>query len=341
MWIQPSIPLASTMKKLFCLLIACVLFYSCTPDSEKGPDVSSIEMKVKVHRLEQELFKLKSKEEINLFLKNTPLFNKQLLDPAQYPNDSAKIHALFGMIHDPYMDTLYRQTQTVFADITELEKEFEDAFKHIKYYYPNFKAPAIYTVVTGLSYDLEVSDSAIVIGLDFFLGDKRKYQPNGIPQYILRRYRPEYIVSMSLMAMSEKYNVTDPSDQTLLAEMIYYGKAYEFVKNMLPDKNDTLIIGYTNQQLVDTEANQESVWAHFIEQKLLYETKNSVKIKYTSERPYTAEIGQKCPGAIGRWLGWKIVRRYREKQESVTLPELMKTKDAKLIFNQSKYKGKS
>ncbi|MES2731377.1 MAG: gliding motility lipoprotein GldB [Bacteroidota bacterium] len=327
------------MKRLLSFLTLISLFYSCTSDSAHHPDVSDISMNVKIRRLEQELFKLQTKEEINAFLKNNPLFKENFLQASQYPHDSIIVSRLHTMVTDHNLDTLYQQTQTVFADLSGLEKEFSEAFKHVKYYYPQFKAPEIYTLVTGFGSDLFVSDSLIVIGLDYYLGDKGKYRPDG-PNYILKRYRPEYLVPSALSLLSQQYNVIDALDRTLLADMLFYGKAYEFTQNMMPDTPDSLIIGYSDIQLTDTEDNQAVVWAHFIEKKLLYETTTALKTKYTGERPYTAEISQSCPGGIGRWLGWKIVREYRLRHPEIKLPDLMKTKDAKLIFAESKYKGK-
>ena len=40
------------------------------------------------------------------------------------------------------------------------------------------------------------------------------------------------------------------------------------------------------------------------------------------ERPKTLEIGDKCPGRIGEWLGWEIVNRYVD-EEGIDLATLM------------------
>ncbi len=122
--------------------------------------------------------------------------------------------------------------------------------------------------------------------------------------------------------------------------MIFYGKSYQFASYMLPQLHDSLIIEYTGQQLEDTDENRNIIWGHFIEKNLLYETSHLTKNRYVDPRPYTAEIGAKAPGAIGRWLGWEIVKAYMQEQ-GVTLQELMKNNDAQSIFVQSKYKGKS
>lgn len=105
----------------------------------------------------------------------------------------------------------------------------------------------------------------------------------------------------------------------------------------MPCVHDSLIIGYSGKQLLDTETHESIVWGHFIQKNLLYETSHTVD-KYVSERPYTAEIGSKCPGRIGQWLGWRIVDKYMKENPKVTLQALMQDTDVKNIFTRSKYK---
>jgi hypothetical protein len=189
--------------------------------------------------------------------------------------------------------------------------------------------------------DLVVTDSLIVIGLDYFAGPKAKYRPRGpqYPQYILRRYQKESIVPAIVFAISDKYNATNRADQTMLADMVYYGKGYVFTKTMLPETADSLVIGYSDTQLTETFNAQDIIWGHFIDNQLLYQANPAVKGRYLNERPFTAEIGQRCPGAIGRWVGWRIVGRYHDEHDDVAIADLMRNTDARLIFEQSGYKG--
>ena len=142
-----------------------------------------------------------------------------------------------------------------------------------------------------------------------------------------------------VFALSDKYNATNRADQTMLADMVYYGKGYVFTKTMLPDVADSLIIGYSDRQLTETFNAQDIVWGHFIDNQLIYQTNPAIKGRYLNERPFTAEIGQRCPGAIGRWVGWRIVGRYHDEHDDVTITDLMRNSDARQIFEQSGYKG--
>lgn len=261
---------------------------------------------------------------------------------SQFGDDTALVDALYTRINDPELNLLYQQVQDEFTDVTPITNPLTEAFATIKENFPAFRAPRIMTTVTGfMGPDLVVTDSLIIIGLDYFAGPKAKYHPPraDYPDYLLRRYRKPYIAPAIVFAISDKYNATNRADQTLLADMVYYGKGYVFTKVMMPNMADSLIIGYTDHQLTATYASQEAVWGHFIDNQLLYQTNPAIKQRYMNERPFTAEISTQCPGAIGRWLGWRIVGRYHDTHPSISITELMKNDNARNIFAESGYKG--
>lgn len=328
------------MRTYVLITVVSWFLFSCSNDDYCGaPDVSDIPVNVKVERLDEALFSLQTKEEIRDFLDEHPTYTSQFLKAGNYPDDSILVGEIDRLIHDPHIDTVYQETQQVFGDLSKLKKEFKRAFQYLKYYYPDFSPPTIYTVFSGLGTigpDLMVSDSAIMISLEFFLGENATYRPQ-VYDYILKRYQPEYILPTCIMLYSGKYNITNEKDETLLADMIYYGKSYYFTQKILPCTPDSIIAGYTDGQESILENNTRVVWAHFIDGSLLYETSKFVKSHYVDERPSVIEINNQIPGRVGRWLGWQIVEEYAEKTD-ISLPALMRQQDVQEIFRQSRYK---
>jgi len=327
----------------YLLFFYTVLLFSCEKKDEctVSDEIKNVPIELEIVRLEKEMAGLKSKDDIKTFLDKHNDFSEAFLRRSQYPYDSILVDEIHKLVRDPYIDTLYQETERIFTDLEPLKQNFVRAFKHFKYYYPEFKIPKIKTVITGFGQDLLVTDSLIVIGLDFFLGPEAKYRPVQLPLYIMRRFSQEYIVPTSILNLSKLYNQTNYKDKTVLAEMIFFGKSYYFTKKILPCTPDSLIIQYTAQELKDVNENEDVIWANFVQNQLLYETSHFVKKKYLEERPYIPEIGKKCPGRIGAWLGWEIVKAYQEENEKLPLQELMKIDDAQLIFTQSNYKPQS
>lgn len=298
-----------------------------------------IPLDLQVIRIEQEMWASNSRKGIAKLLDKYPEFAKKFLKRAEYPDDSILVNAFYQLSQNKTIDSIYKICNKEYGDFYDQGLQFQQAFQLLAKQDRKFVFPKIYTIITGMGNDMLVNDSMIVVGLEFFLAEKSRYKPQ-LPLYMLKRYRKEYIVPMALAFMSGKYNATDYLDNSLLAEMVFYGKSYYFLEKLLPDISDTLIAGYDKAVLADVEKNQKLIWAHFIDKKLLFETKNEITNRYVGERPTTFEIGNNCPGRIGRWLGWQIVRAYAERNPKLSLMDIMKEKDARKILNQSRYKPK-
>lgn len=326
------------MKTIIIFVCFVVMLSSCSSDTcREKPDTEGIEVDVKIERLEQELFNLPSEKAVMDFLQEHQSFARLFMQSEQYPHDSILANSIFKIIKDPHIDTLYRETMAEFGNIDQLESEFENAFKNIKSYYPDFNVPKIQTAVTGFASDMYVSDSLIIIGLDYFIGEDATFKPMDLPQYILDRYQKEYIVPTIVLILSNQFNNTEVRDKTLLAEMIYYGKAYYFTSRVLPCTADSLLIGYTDEDMAEVNENEDIIWANFLHNQILYETDHEMKKKFIGERPKVHEIGEKCPGRIGTWVGWEIVESFMKTHKKMTLQELMQNPDARAIFQSSKY----
>jgi len=330
------------MIKNYSILILFAFGLACTPNNNcvDAPALKETDkVTVEVERLEQELFDLNTVQEVEFFITSHPVMADEFLGRQQYPSDSILAMELYKRIKNPYVDTLYNETIAAYGDFSDLQQEFEEAFSHIKHYYPSFVAPQIKTMITGFgSSEMYVGKDIIIIGLEYYLGKDAKYAPPGIPQYILPRYDKAYIVPAVMLLYANNFLKEDPSDQTMLADMIYYGKKFYFAKQMIPCTPDSLLVWYSGQELIDVEENKDVIWYHFLNNELLYNTNHFDKQKYMDERPNVAEIGEKCPGRVGSWVGWDITNTYMKNNPTVTLQELMANPDAKNILTKSKYK---
>jgi hypothetical protein len=93
---------------------------------------------------------------------------------------------------------------------------------------------------------------------------------------------------------------------------------------------------YTASDLAGAKKNMDLIWYRLVEDKVLYNTTNTIKQRYLSERPKTIEVGPECPGRIGQWMGWQIINSYMQNND-VPLPELMQNAQADVLFKQSKF----
>ncbi|MEX2513530.1 MAG: gliding motility lipoprotein GldB [Cyclobacteriaceae bacterium] len=321
------------------LLLIFLLLISCNKNEECviSEEILDIPLQVEIHRLEGPFFENISVEKIQFEMEKNPAFTDALFSDMEYASKEKLADDLYQLHNNPDIQKLYQEVKTHFSNLSVIEKELETAFKAIKFHYPEFEPPVVYTFITGFGTDLIVTEDLIMIGLDYYLPVDNQFQPVDLPQYIAKRYTVDHLVPTLVTAISARFNETDLNDNTLLAEMIYYGKAYHFTKSILPCTPDEFIIGYETEEVTGSYANEELIWGHFIENELLYETNPFEIRKYTGEAPFTDVISPDAPGRIGRWLGWNIVDDYRINND-LSLRDLMAEKSARDIFRKSGYK---
>lgn len=334
------------MRPLLFVLFAFFFLSAC--GTKKHKEATLPEIKLDFIRFDRLFAEAKSVAEMDSLLKKNPEITVGYFHcvPDKIPFLAKDLFALF---QNPELKSFYKQSQEPeFYGGDQLEKDLYAAFQEIHNQFPQTKVPKIRTVFSGFGglgsefsvQHLYVTDTLIVVGLDFFMGKKGKYSPPNVYEYQMRRLEPKALVGQIILQYSAFFNQQDSEDHTLLSDMIWYGKGYVFTKKILPSLPDSLLFGYTAKELEETQAFQSEVWEHFIDNSLLFKKEESIKAKYIGERPKTPEIGPACPGSIGRWLGWRIVDLYSNQNSKLTLPKLMANKEANKIFLASGYRGK-
>ncbi len=334
------------MRPYLLLLFTILTFAACGPKKQKEAEFPKIQLDFM--RFDRLFAEAKSIQEIDSLLKKNPEITVGYFHcaPEKIPFLAKDIFALF---QNPELKSFYQQSQAPeFYGGNQLEIDLQVAFQEIHNQFPQTKVPKIRTVFSGFGgigsefavQHLYVTDSLIVVGLDFFMGKNGNYSPPNVYEYQLRRLEPKALLGQIVLQYSAFFNQQDSEDHTLLSDMIWYGKGFVFTKKILPSLPDSLLFGYTGKELAETEAFQSEVWEHFIDNSLLFKKEEYIKAKYIGERPKTPEIGPACPGSIGRWLGWRIVDLYSKQDNKISLPKLMANKEANKIFLASGYRGK-
>ena len=133
-----------------------------------------------------------------------------------------------------------------------------------------------------------------------------------------------------------------PKERTFLSQIIYYGKKLYLKEKLLPNKNDTITIGYSKQDLTWAQENELYIWKYFIERELLYNTDSKLVRRFLDHSPFSKfylQIDNQSPGRIGRWIGWQIVRSFMKKNPETRIEDLI-LKPSEELFVKSGYKPK-
>ena len=329
-------------------LILLIIFFLLTPIACKNDpyqvNVSHIDLNVSIHRLENDLFSLpldsieasipgltnKYGEFFDLF--NYRIINIGGSDQPVYPE------YLLYFLTDQLNNEVYNRVMQVFPDLSSLEMELTDAFKHYNYYFPHKEMPEIVTYISRFNQSVVTAEGYIGIGLDKYLGPETEYYKRlGVHSYMIMNMQPSKISSDCMMAwLLSEYEMND-SVYNLLAEMIYNGQILYAVKSMLPWQPDSLIMGFTADQMAFCRANEGQMWEYLVENKKLFETDRFEISKFTGYGPFTSDFTNASPARAAVWMGWRIVEQYAGRHSGMSLAGLMEEDDYQEILTGSKY----
>lgn len=317
------------MKKYFTIVLLVVLMVSCDKKSKVEKAVEAIPVALKVDRFDQAFFEAKPNELANL--------------KAEYPfffPEGTPDAVWIDKMQNKDWRALYAEVQKKFPDFNQQTIEVEDLFKHFKYYFPETVMPKIYTVIAEMDYHNKAiyADDKLIIALELYLGKSHKFYT--FPEYLKQNFEERQMMP-DIVSSFAVQKIPPPSEKTLLANMIYYGKELYMKDIMLPNYTDAEKIGYSPEQITWSQENESYIWRYFIEEDLLFSTDAKLENRFVNMAPFSKfylEIDNESPGRIGQWIGWQIVRAFMENNE-VSLQEMLKM-DAKQIFERSKYKPK-
>ena len=241
---------------------------------------------------------------------------------------------------------VYDSIKPKYPKLGWLEKQLQDGFRYVKYYFPQYRLPGRVVAFIG-PFDgpgIAITNNALGIGLQSYAGRRFSYylSPQGqdmYPQYISRRFEPEYIEANCLRNLAEDICPDSSDGRPLIEQMIVKGRYWWLAGKLQPDAPDSIRTGYTQAQLKWCLANESAVWGYFLKNTDLYTTDPDVIKNYIGENPKTMGMPDDSPGNIGAWVGWQIVKKYAAEHSGMRPAELMHV-PARTILEESKYKPK-
>ncbi len=330
------------------ILLAITIFVaSCSNDKNK-PDISDIKVDVAIERFEQEFFKIDTTniqpgldELQKKFTSFFPVFIQSILQvnsaDAAFTSHLKNIIAAYRPIND--------SIQKKYSNLNWLEDDLEQSFKYVKHYYPAYKLPKVITYIGTLDAPgAVITPDHLAIGLHQFGGKHFSvYQHSEVqqmyPYYISRRFDKEYLAANALKAIADDIYADQSTGRPLIEQMVEKGKQWYLLNHFLPDAPDSITTGYTKRSVNWIEENEGNVWAFLTKNENIYSIEPHVIQTYIGETPFTQGMPEVSPGNIGQWIGWRIVKKFAQQNEKLTLQEILAT-PAKKVFEESKYRPK-
>jgi hypothetical protein len=335
----------SGIAKLVFLILIAPAVISCKRNHYRI-STSSINVRITITRLEKDLFSI-NPTEINTSMPVLKNKYRDFLQLFSYVintgdiNDSTFADLLVRFCTDKLNNEVYESVMKKYPDVSWIEGDLTETFRHYLHYFPRKNVPAVYTCITGFNNSIITADSILGIGLDRYLGaDCEYYKRLEIYKYLADRMTPENIVPDCIYGWGASEwdfsSLNYPADN-VLSEIVHEGKLKYFEKCMLPEIADETIFGFSKDQFKFCRNNEDQMWQYLIEKNLLFNTEKFTIRKLTGEAPFTSFFTNESPGRAAVWIGFRIVESYMIKNPDISLDDLMKNADIQSILEKAKY----
>ncbi len=333
--------------KLLSVLLLFVMVHSGCKKDRLDVDVSNSDVQLEFKRLDQDLFALNPSAGQTNTAELHARYGDFFVDYAEGvlrlgdPESEGFQFAVAQFITDENMKTLYEDVQFEYEDLSGIEQDLTEAFRYFSYHFPDSVIPNVVFNISALNYAIVATPTTLGIGLDMFLGaDYPVYPMIGLPKYMYDNMKREQIVPQAMKGWLQSTYETDAVRNTLLDYMVFEGKLLYVLDATLRSSPDSTKIGFSSSAMKWCQDYEARIWAHLIEQELLYATEYMNINKWINQAPFVAGIPKDSPGRLGQWVGWQIVRKYMDENPDVTLIELMNNQNSQDILTRSKYKPK-
>lgn len=330
---------------IFILGATLFLLSSCTKSSRFEIDTTKNRYEVKIHRFDKDLLALDTtnmKPGIdNLYThykEFLPVFTYNILDTTA--TDTTAITNLFRqfLTDKTYAQVNQKAKQLYGGDITDLQNKISDAYTYIHHYFPEVELPQIYFYVSGFNSQIIMNDKFIGIGTDFYLGNDFPLYKDLTYQYMIYNMRRENLASDLVSATLFRMFVMNSNESRLLDNMIFRGKIMYLLSVFMPEEKPEILMGYSPEQWEWSKKYEKEIWATIIDRKHLFSTDVQLINKYMNDAPFTSPVSQESPGRLGTFIGWQIVKSYMEKNEDLSLKNLMDQENMQKILEKSGYR---
>jgi hypothetical protein len=325
----------------------------CNKQSEMQPiEIKPVTYEVKLNRFEKELFEAdqnqlketltKLKDKYGVFYTS---YARDIMRMPEDKNDPLFLNNMKMLLSINRMIELQQIVDSNFKDVSDIEHNLSEAMGRYKTAFPEAGIPQFTTFISEFGNGNVIYDSMICIGLDFYMNNRflAFYRGLQFPEFMIAKMQRAYIVPNALKALAiGQFDRQTDKDKRFLAQMLLEGKIRYFIKALLPNTPDTVIMGYSQQQWEWCMNNEAEIWKHFIDKNMLYESNPAAFMRYLNDGPFTVAEGvpPESSPAIGAWMGWKIINEYMKQNPKVTLRELMNNVKFDDILKQSKYRPK-
>lgn len=311
-------------------------------DERWGADTSVVDYEAEFIRLDQEVFRIAPAEalhEHSLLLEKYGLIYADYIEDVLHTGKADNAMTASLLMHfstDPHWRGLQDHLERSFQNLEPFEDELEKAFKRYAVFFGESQLPMLVSYNSGYNVGVYPTDTWLGVGLEWFAGTDHRWvqqlPPTLFPQYKRDKMKPEYLVPNALRGWLLYRFRERLTDEEMLAEMVYAGKAAYLTQVLLQETDEQRIMNFTDAQMEWCREKEYEIWKNVVERDLVFSSDAMEINKMLNDGPFTPGLPQESPGGIGKWLGYRMVQHFMDRNSDVKLPELMQMNDNRRIL---------
>lgn len=243
------------------------------------------------------------------------------------PDETSWRHSAAVAVFTPSVDS-------VFHDVSVLENSIGHILAASEAYGLSLPRRKYATVVYGRTEsimfadastgDASRQDSVMFIALNHYLGaDYPGY--SHWPAYVRAVKTPDnlpYDIAEALVATA--YPFVGSGGTPLVSRLLYEGVLVEARMRLVENPDEALALGYDDNTLSWLRDNERAIWESIVSKNMVYDTSLTLQERLVAPSPSTAQLlVADSPGRIGRYIGYRIVRAYLEKNPETAFSLLL------------------
>jgi hypothetical protein len=332
-------------KNIICLVTAMFLLVSCADQLKKSiPQEKRVT--IELLRFEQDLFRLPVDRDsmiagieglaqtygefLSIF--NTAVLNVPDMKDPLYPD------VLDTYLADRSINTIKLACDSLFSNLSPFQENLSEAFSLYHAEFPGKAIPRVVTFISGLNQSFVSSDSLLGIALDKYLGCNHPiYGQAFLPLYQRHNMVPERMVPDCIRAWALTEFPAGDSVKNILDHILYEGRILCFQEQLIPGIPDTLLCGFTKEQMKWCNNYENRMWTYLVEKKVIFQTDAFTIAKFVQDGPFTKDFSNESPARAAVWIGYRIVNAYMKRHPELSLEQLMKIQNCYSLLEGSGY----
>jgi len=333
-------------SRLVLLIPILLVILSCS-DSRYDADLSLVDYKADIQRLDKDLFEVQDKDAewlkgINKkYGEFSSIYFAEIMRIGDADNPMTA-----GLANRFTQDPTWSQLQNIivnkFPNLHSETIELELALKRYAVLFNKDSLPNLVAYNSGYNVGIYPSHQWLGIGLEWYCGNSHEIidqlPPDVFPQYKLDKMIPEFMVPNAVKGFLYFEFRNRDVDKNLLTRMIHAGKISFITAKLLQTEDYARVLNYAENDYKWCKDSAYDIWKFLLENDLFYNEDPMQINKLMNDGPFTPGMPTESPGGVGNWVGLQMVNEYMLDHPKVSLSELINMENDRVFLEYYKFK---